>query len=157
VRRKHLTASAAVALVAVLATAVGVALGGGSAQAATKATIRVGLVTDIGGLNDRSFNYLANLGAQQAKKKLGVQVRVLTSTSNAQYVPNLSSLAQQGYDLVIGVGFLMGDALSSVASNFPTPSSRSWTTPTTSPTTTSSGSPSPPTRPPTWPATWPPA
>jgi basic membrane protein A len=119
VRRKHLTASAAVALVAVLATAVGVALGGGSAQAATQATIKVGLVTDIGGLNDRSFNYLANLGAQQAKKKLGVQVRVLTSTSNAQYVPNLSSLAQQGYDLVIGVGFLMADAMDTVASKFP--------------------------------------
>jgi basic membrane protein A len=119
VSRKHLTASAVVALVAVVATAVGVALGGGTAQAATKATIRVGLVTDIGGLNDRSFNFLANKGAQEAKKKLGVDVRVLTSKSNADYVPNLSSLARGNYDLVIGVGFLMADAMDTVASKFP--------------------------------------
>jgi basic membrane protein A len=45
---------------------------------------------------------------------------VLTSKSNADYVPNLSSLAQQKYDLVIGVGFLMADAVDTVASKFPT-------------------------------------
>jgi basic membrane protein A len=81
--------------------------------------IKVGLVTDIGGLNDRSFNQLANDGVQRAKTDLGVDVRVLTSKSNADYVPNLSSLAQQKYDLVIGVGFLMADAMDTVASKFP--------------------------------------
>jgi basic membrane protein A and related proteins len=119
VRRSNLTVSAAVALVAVLATAVGVALAGGTAKAAPQASIKVGLVTDIGGLNDRSFNTLANAGAQLAKKELGVDVRVLTSKSNADYVPNLSSLARANYDLVIGVGFLMADAMDTVASKFP--------------------------------------
>jgi basic membrane protein A len=120
VRRTRLTVTAVVALIAVLATAVGVALSGGTAKAAPKATkIKVGLVTDIGGLNDRSFNTLANKGAQQAKKQLGVDVRVLTSKSNADYVPNLSSLARANYDLVIGVGFLMADAVGTVASKFP--------------------------------------
>jgi basic membrane protein A len=115
-----LTASAAVVLVAVLATAVTAALAGGTAKASPKlASIKVGLVTDIGGLNDRSFNSLANAGAQEAAKKLGVQVRVLTSKSNADYVPNLSTLARQNYDLVIGVGFLMADAMDTVASKFP--------------------------------------
>jgi len=81
--------------------------------------IRVGLVTDIGGLNDRSFNALANKGLEDAKGQLGIQGRVITSKSNSDYVPNLSSLAQQKYDLVIGVGFLMADAMDTVAKKFP--------------------------------------
>jgi len=81
--------------------------------------IRVGLVTDIGGLDDRSFNFLANQGLERAQDQLGVQGRVVISRSNADYVPNLSSLAQGGYDLVIGVGFLMAEAIGTVASRFP--------------------------------------
>jgi basic membrane protein A len=81
--------------------------------------IKVGLVTDIGGLNDRSFNQLANAGLEKAKTELGIEGRVLTSKSNSDYVPNLSSLAQQKEDLVIGVGFLMADAMNTVASKFP--------------------------------------
>jgi basic membrane protein A len=93
--------------------------GAATTAAPAKKAIRVGLVTDIGGLNDRSFNTLANQGLQQAKSQLGVQGRVLTSKSNADYVPNLSTLAQQKYDLVIGVGFLMADAVDTVAKKFP--------------------------------------
>ena len=81
--------------------------------------IKVGLVTDIGGLNDRSFNSLANQGLESAESTLGIQGRVLTSKSNADYIPNLSTLAQQKYDLVIGVGFLMADAVDTVAKKFP--------------------------------------
>ena len=81
--------------------------------------IKVGLVTDIGGLNDRSFNQLANAGLEKAKTELGIEGRVLTSKSNSDYVPNLSSLAQQKEDLVIGVGFLMADAMNTVAKKFP--------------------------------------
>jgi basic membrane protein A len=84
-----------------------------------KPAIKVGLVTDIGGLNDRSFNQLANEGLERAKSELGVEGRVLTSKSDADYVPNLSTLAQQKYDLVIGVGFLMSDAMNTVATKFP--------------------------------------
>jgi basic membrane protein A len=89
-----------------------------AAKPAGKA-IKVGLVTDIGGLNDRSFNALANKGLQDAEKQLGITGRVLISKSNADYVPNLSTLAQQKYDLVIAVGFLMGDATEKVAGKFP--------------------------------------
>ena len=90
-----------------------------AAPARASAPPKVGLVTDIGGLNDRSFNHLAYLGLLQAQKKLGVQTRVLESHSNADYIPNMSSLAQQGYNLVIGVGFLMHDAVRAVAKKFP--------------------------------------
>jgi basic membrane protein A len=90
-----------------------------AAAAPAGKSIKVGLVTDIGGLNDRSFNSLANQGLTQAESTLGVQGRVLTSKSNADYIPNLSTLAQQKYDLVIGVGFLMADAVDTVAKKFP--------------------------------------
>jgi basic membrane protein A len=82
--------------------------------------IKVGLVTDIGGLNDRSFNHLAYVGLQRAEKELGIKGRVLTSKSNADYVPNLTTLAQQRYDLIIPVGFLMADATAAVAKQVPT-------------------------------------
>src|SRR5215212_8286982 len=81
--------------------------------------LRVGLVTDVGQLNDRGFNQLAFQGLQRAERELGVDGRVLESTSDAEYVPNHSSLAEQGYDVVIGVGFAQGDAVATVAKQFP--------------------------------------
>jgi basic membrane protein A len=93
-----------------------------STAATTEATgrpLRVGLVTDIGGLDDRSFNFLANRGLTQAESELGVEGRVVVSRANADYVPNLSSLAKQDYDLVIAVGFLMADAVDVVSKQFP--------------------------------------
>jgi basic membrane protein A and related proteins len=93
--------------------------GASNSQSQEKKAIKVGIVTDIGGLNDRSFNQLANDGLERAEKELGVEGRALTSDENSDYVPNLSSLAQQKYDLVIGIGFLMGDAMNTVATKFP--------------------------------------
>ena len=87
--------------------------------AATPAAFKVGLSTDTGGLNDRSFNHLAYVGLQQARTDLGVQTRVVQSASPADYIPNLSKLAQQGYNLVIGVGFTEIDAVKAVATQFP--------------------------------------
>ena len=81
--------------------------------------IRVGLVTDIGGLDDKSFNMLANQGLERARDELGVEIRVLQSSSDADYVPNLSSLAEEGYNLIISVGFLMGEVTEQVAKEFP--------------------------------------
>jgi basic membrane protein A len=83
------------------------------------AVFKVGLSTDIGGLNDRSFNHLAYAGLLKAAKDLGVQTRVVQSASPADYIPNLSKLAQQGYNLVIGVGFTEIDAVKAVAKQFP--------------------------------------
>ena len=111
----------AAALTAVLTLAIGA--GTGSAKTdltqAPAATYKVALVTDIGGLDDRSFNFLANKGLTQAKKDLKVEGRVFISKSNADYVPNLTTAARGGYNLVISVGFLMGDATAQVAKRFP--------------------------------------
>ena len=81
--------------------------------------IKVGLVTDTGGLDDRSFNFLANRGLERGQDELGVQGRVLISKADADYIPNLTSLAKQDYDLVIAVGFLMAAALEKVAVRYP--------------------------------------
>ena len=85
----------------------------------TGPALRIGLVTDVGGLDDRSFNFLANQGLERAQDELGVEGRVVTSRTNSDYVPNLSSLARQDYDLVVAVGFLMAEALDAVAKQFP--------------------------------------
>ncbi|HZG48281.1 MAG TPA: BMP family ABC transporter substrate-binding protein [Thermoleophilaceae bacterium] len=93
--------------------------GGGSGGEDTAEAIKAGLVTDIGGLNDRGFNFLANKGLDQAKSELGADTRVLISGSNGDYVPNLTTLVQQKYDIVVANGFLMADATNTVATKLP--------------------------------------
>jgi basic membrane protein A and related proteins len=91
----------------------------GATSSAAPKNFKVGVVTDIGGLNDHGFNHLAYMGLLHAESALHVQGRVLTSSSGADYTPNLTTLAQQGYNLVIPVGFLMADATDAVAKQFP--------------------------------------
>jgi len=114
------------AVTVLLAVALLAGCGGKSKSAATTTTAastgktyRVGLITDIGQLNDRGFNHLAYVGLQRAGTELGVQTRVIQSASTGQYIPNLSALARQGYDLVIGVGYTEIDAIGKVAKQFP--------------------------------------
>lgn len=107
------------ALAVALALAVLAAGCGGGDEGEGAEGIRVGLVTDIGGLDDKSFNMLANQGLERARDELGVEIRVLQSQSDADYVPNLTTLAEEGYDLIISVGFLMGEVTEQVAKEFP--------------------------------------
>src|SRR5262245_8948858 len=85
----------------------------------TSAPLKVGLITDIGQLNDHGFNQLAYEGLQRAERELGIQGRVVESKSAADYIPNMVTLARQGYDLIIGVGFAQGDAIDAAAIRFP--------------------------------------
>ena len=98
-------------------------LGGGNTEEAASTPeaekIKVGMVTDIGGLNDRSFNEAAYKGLQRAESELGVEIRALTSKAPTDYVPNLTTLARQQYDLIIAVGFLMAEATEKIANQFP--------------------------------------
>jgi basic membrane protein A len=82
-------------------------------------SIKVGLITDLGQLDDDGFNELAFRGLTRAEEELGIEGRVVESASAADYIPNMTSLARQGYDLVIGVGFAQGDAIGKVAKRFP--------------------------------------
>src|SRR5215210_7031377 len=83
-----------------------------------KSGLKIGLVTDIGGLNDRGFNHLSYLGLQRAQRELGVQTRVFQAKSTQEYVPNLSTFARQGYNLTIGVGFTEATAIDTPATTF---------------------------------------
>ena len=93
--------------------------GGASTEEQQGADIKAGLVTDIGGLNDRGFNEAANAGRERAQSELGIETRVLISEQNGDYVPNLTTLVRQQYDMIVSNGFLMGDATATVASEFP--------------------------------------
>jgi basic membrane protein A len=117
---KRLTAIALVTALALVAAGCGSKKSSSGSTTTTKAaSFKVGLSTDTGGLNDRSFNHLAYVGLQRAKAQLGVDTRVITAASSSDYVPNLTALARQGYDLVIGVGFTEIDAMKAVAKQFP--------------------------------------
>jgi basic membrane protein A len=124
---KKLSALALLALLALVAAGCGSSSkkSTSTAQATTTtatpaaSAFKVGLVTDTGGLNDRGFNHLAYVGLKQAAADLGVQTRVVQSDSPADYIPNLSALARQGYGLVIGVGFTEIQAMQAVAKTFP--------------------------------------
>jgi basic membrane protein A len=89
------------------------------AEGIDKAEFKIALVTDVGQLNDRGFNQLAYEGLQRAEKDLDVEIRVAQSRSASDYVPNHTSLARQGFDLIIGVGFAQGEAVATAAKGFP--------------------------------------
>ena len=112
------TVVASLALCAALALTVASVGSAKPSKAQATAGLKVALVTDIGGLNDKSFNALAYKGLKDAQKKLGIKGRVFLSKSSADYIPNLSTGARS-YDLVVGVGFLMADQMAAVAKRFP--------------------------------------
>ncbi len=111
------------ALLGVVLLVAGCGGGGNKSSSSTSAEggkkIKIGLVTDVGGLNDRGFNHLSYVGLQRAQSELGVQQRVFQANSTQQYVPNLSTFARQGYNLTIGVGFTEATAIDTAATNFP--------------------------------------
>jgi basic membrane protein A and related proteins len=106
-------------LVLVVCVALLAAGSAGTGGASGSKTLKVGMVTDASGLNDRGFNHLAYVGLQQAQKRLGITFRVAESKSPSDYIPNLAAFARQGYDLVIGVGYTEIGAMGAVAKRFP--------------------------------------
>lgn len=119
--RKNIMMTAATAIMmTTLVVGCGAPAGGANKSGgSTSSNIKVGLVTDTGGLNDHSFNHLADVGLNKAKKQLGVKTSVVQSKSESDYVPNLSHYAQKGYNLVIAVGYLMHGAVEKVSKEYP--------------------------------------
>jgi len=73
-------------------------------------TQRYGQVTDVGGIDDKSFNQLAWIGMQKAAEQYGVEVQFLESQQQTDYEKNINEFLNQGYDGIITVGFLLADA-----------------------------------------------
>lgn len=90
---------------------------GGNTPSASKGSVTVALVTDIGGLNDGGFNQLAYAGYTKAQKQYGFKSVVIQTQSQNDYVQNLTTAAQQA-DMVIAVGFLMQTPLDRIAKQF---------------------------------------
>ena len=107
-----------VAVAAVVMAAVAALAASGSSDAASAKTYRVGLVSDVGRFNDRSFNQSALEGLKRAQKTLGVKGRPVESRQTSDYIPNLASLARQKYDVTISVGFLLAGATNDVSNRF---------------------------------------
>jgi basic membrane protein A and related proteins len=91
--------------------------GGGGGEGG--ADVRPGLVLDVGGLGDQGFNDSAYAGLERAEKDLGVKGDFLESTAPTDYADNLTQLAENGFDPVIAVGFLMTEDLTEVSEQFP--------------------------------------
>lgn len=83
------------------------------------AGIKVGLVLDKGGKDDKSFNSSAYEGATKAQKELGIELKYVEATDNNSLEVLHRNFAQKNYDLVIGIGFAQTDAIKKVAAAFP--------------------------------------
>lgn len=81
--------------------------------------VRAAMVTDTGGLGDKSFNDLAYAGLQMAEKEYGTEIKALASNEIADYEPNIDQLANAGYDVIFTVGFLMTDTSILKAPEYP--------------------------------------
>lgn len=79
------------------------------------AGLKIGLITDVGGVNDGSFNQSAWEGLQRAEAELGVEVNYLESATDADYVPNIETFVDEEYDLIISVGYMLADATRAAA------------------------------------------
>lgn len=78
---------------------------------AAEKALKVGMVTDVGGVNDESFNQSAWEGLVRAKDDLGIDVNYIESKQDADYQTNLETMIDSESDLIWGIGYKMGDAL----------------------------------------------
>jgi basic membrane protein A and related proteins len=90
-----------------------------SAQALPGQGVKVGLVLDKGGKDDKSFNTAAFRGATDAVQKLGIELKEVESADDAAFEPALRTFAERGYPLVLAIGFSQIDAVKKVAPQFP--------------------------------------
>ena len=97
-----------------------VAVVGGPLVGTAEAAGKVALVMDVGGRGDLSFNDMGFKGADEAVAKFGMELVEIQSNSAADYLPNLQNAARSNtFDLIIGVGFLLADAMAEVTDQFP--------------------------------------
>ncbi|MBC7420582.1 MAG: BMP family ABC transporter substrate-binding protein [Bdellovibrio sp.] len=83
------------------------------------AAIKIGLVLDKGGKDDKSFNTSAYEGAKKAEKELGIELKYVEATDHNSLETLHRNFAQKKYDLIIGIGFAQTDAIKKVSALFP--------------------------------------
>ncbi len=90
----------------------------GAATGAKK--LKVGLVTDVGSINDKSFNQSSYEGIVRAQKELGSEIKYLESKDAKDYSKNIDQFVQDKYDVIVTVGFALGEATIAAAKASPT-------------------------------------
>ncbi len=81
--------------------------------------LALGMVTDVGGLGDKSFNDSAYSGLLHAQKSLGANIQVLQSRSASDYQPNMTALSEKHLDMIYAIGFLMNKDLDQISKQYP--------------------------------------
>lgn len=79
----------------------------------------VGLVTDVGKINDKSFNQSAWEGVQRAEKELGAKIQYIETVDAKDYAKNIGTFGDAGYDVIVTVGFALGEATDAAAATYP--------------------------------------
>ena len=90
-----------------------------AAAAPAAKVFKVGIVFDVGGIDDKSFNEAAYRGLMKAKQELGVETSYYQPSQPADRKTGLRQLCAKNYDLVIGVGFIFSDEIIAAAKDFP--------------------------------------
>ncbi len=88
---------------------------GEAAPSKDASEFKIGLITDVGGVNDGSFNQSSWEGLERAGEELGVTVNYLESATDADYAPNMETFVDEDYDLIISVGYMLADATRAAA------------------------------------------
>jgi basic membrane protein A len=91
----------------------------GGASGSGTATVKIGLVTDVGGVNDQSFNQSAWEGLQRFRNDKGANVSYIESRDESNYAPNIDTFIDQKVDLIWGVGFMLGDSIAQAGRDYP--------------------------------------
>lgn len=86
---------------------------------ASEEVLCVGLVTDVGRIDDKSFNQSAWEGVLRAQEELGAQVEFIETTEATDYQNNIALFAENGYDVIVTVGFALGEATIEAANQYP--------------------------------------
>src|SRR4051812_3407252 len=81
--------------------------------------VKIGVVFDVGGRGDKSFNDGAYAGASRAEKELGAVIRYIEPGESSDRESGLRLLAAEGMDLVVGVGFIFTDDINQLAKEYP--------------------------------------
>src|ERR687886_729057 len=92
---------------------------GGLHGAAMARITQVGLVTDVGKVDDRTFNEFAYKGMMRAVKEFGLKSAFIETQQPTDYEKNIEQFASTGYEMIITVGFMLGDATKKMALKYP--------------------------------------
>lgn len=101
------------------------ACGAGDSKSSTESgsksgsDFKVGIVLDVGGVNDGSFNQTSWEGLEKAEKELGIKASYLESDSDGDYAANIENFIDDDCDLIICVGYMLADATKTAAEENP--------------------------------------